>query len=141
MSDKALNLEFTSNGSITIATIVNAKMLDATNVVSFGKMAVDHVQAHEEVNLLVSFEHIRYMSSAGLTELLRINEILKPRQRRVHLWGLNKDIHNVFRITSLDTVFTIHSSDSLDAAIAEFSATLDSGVPTEPEAIRPGTGN
>lgn len=140
MSETSLDLEFTSIGSVTIATIVNAKMLDATNVLSFGEIAIDYAQTHENVNLLVNFEHIQYMSSAGLTELLRINDALKPQGGTVHLWGLNKDIYNVFRITNLDTLFIIHTSTTLDAAVAEFSTTLDSGSPTEPEAIQPGTG-
>lgn len=141
MSENALNLDFESKGSITVATIVNAKLLDATNVVSFRAMALDHVQAHEEINLLINFEHIQYMSSAGLTELLRINEVLKPRNRVVHLCGLNKDIYNVFRITNLDSIFVIHESDSTEDAAAEFNASVGPDVSSAPEAVQPGTGN
>lgn len=81
------------------------------------------------------------MSSAGLTELLRINEVLKPRNRVVHLCGLNKDIYNVFRITNLDSIFVIHESDSTEDAAAEFNASVGPDVSSAPEAVQPGTGN
>ena len=141
MSENTLNLDFEQTGAVTVATIVNAKTLDATNVISFGQIAIEHVQAHEGIHILINFEHIQYMSSAGLTELLRINDALSSKENTVHLWGLNKDIHNVFRITNLDTIFVIHETDTLDAAIAECNARLDSGSPADTEAVQPGTGN
>lgn len=139
MTDNSLALDFTPHDTATVATITNATMLDATNVVSFGQQAIKYVKENSCINILINFEHIQYMSSAGLTELLRINEVLKPQQGSVHLYGLNKDIHNVFRITNLDSIFVIHTTDTINLAIAEFCGTSDSS-PTEPEAIQPGTG-
>jgi anti-sigma B factor antagonist len=134
MPEPELDLDFIQNGQITIATIVHAKMLDATNVRSFGDKAIAHIESNPNTKLLVNFEHIQYMSSAGLTELLRMNEALKPSGHVVHLFGLNKDIYNVFRITNLHTVFTIHTTDTLDEAAQEFN-----NAPNEPETLQPGT--
>lgn len=135
MPNTPLELEFTINNEVTVATIAKAKMLDATNVVSFGELALEYVQAHQGLKLLVNFQNVQYMSSAGLTELLRINEAMKPQHTAVHLCGLNDDISNVFRITNLDKVFVIHATDSVEDAAAEFNATLPS------ETIQPGSGN
>ena len=139
MSDNSLTLEFDSHDSATVATITNATMLDATNVISFGRQATDYIKEHSCTNMLINFEQIQYMSSAGLTELLRVNEALKPQHGAVHLYGLNNDIYNVFRITNLDTIFIIHTTDTLDLAIAKLGEASNSSS-TEPEAIQPGTG-
>lgn len=124
MSDASLKVEFNTSDSITIGTILNTEMLDGTNVATFGAQSLDYVQEHPGLNLLINFENIRYMSSAGLTELLRIREALKPQNGDVQLWGVNKDIANVFRITNLDKIFKIHHDESLDQARSCFSQSV-----------------
>jgi anti-anti-sigma factor len=139
MLDNSLTLEFESHGLATVANITNATMLDTTNVISFGRQAIDYINDHSCANMLINFEQIQYMSSAGLTELLRINEALKPQHGAVHLFGINSDIFNVFRITNLDTVFVIHTTDTIDLAIEELGG-ASKNSPTEPKAIQPETG-
>ena len=124
MSDASLTVEFDTNAAITVGTIMNTEMLDGTNVAAFGEQSLDYVQEHPGLNLLINFENIRYMSSAGLTELLRIREALMPNNGAVQLWGVNKDIANVFRITNLDKIFKIHNDESLDQACTCFSQSV-----------------
>lgn len=119
MDDQPIHVEFSEEGEITIATITQSKMLDATNSVLFGTQVIDYLQSHEGIQLIVNFEHVNYMSSAGLTELLRINEALQAWGATVRLWGLNCDIHNVFCITHLDKLFAILKADSIEQAIAQ----------------------
>ena len=128
MSDTSLTVEFDSSDSITVGTITNTTMLDGTNVATFSEQALSYVTENPGLNLLINFENIQYMSSAGLTELLRINEALKPQKTSVHLWGLNSDIQNVFRITNLDQLFVIHCDDSLDQACTCYRDTVQTGT-------------
>ncbi|MFP6581788.1 MAG: STAS domain-containing protein [Candidatus Hydrogenedentota bacterium] len=127
MSEISLELEFNTHDGITVGTITHTQMLDGTNVASFGAQALAYVEEHPNPKLIINFENINYMSSAGLTELLRINEALKPDGEPVHLWGLNNDIYNVFRITNLDKMFTIHNDDTIDSACSSFKETVQPG--------------
>lgn len=128
MDEALLTIEFDAQDGITVATITDTHMLDGTTVATFGEQSLAYVGEHRGANLIVNFENINYMSSAGLTELLRINEAVKPDGGAVHLWGLNKDIQYVFRITNLDKLFVIHSEDTLDQARSSFRETVQSGT-------------
>lgn len=128
MSEESLKLEFSKQDGITVGTITHTQMLDGTNVASFGAQALAYVEEHPDLKLMINFENINYMSSAGLTELLKINDALKTDGRPVHLWGLNKDIDNVFRITNLDKMFTIHNEDTIDLACSSFKETVQPGT-------------
>jgi len=105
--------------NVTIATITQSNMLDASNSILFGTKVIDYLKTHEGIQLIVNFNHVSYMSSAGLTELLRINETLQSWGATVRIWGLNCDIHNVFCITHLDKLFVILKADTLAQAIAQ----------------------
>ncbi len=119
MDEKTIDVDFSVEGDVTIATITQSNMLDATNSVIFGTKVIDYLKTHEGIQLIVNFNHVSYMSSAGLTELLRINEALQAWGATIRIWGLNCDIHNVFCITHLDKLFVILKADSLKQAVAQ----------------------
>lgn len=121
MEEKSIQVQYATHENVTVATITGSKLLDATNSKLFGDQVLEYLSTHENIQLLIDFEHVSYMSSAGLTELLRINEALQAWNATVRLWGLNCDIHNVFCITHLDKLFVIMQADSLDAAIEQCS--------------------
>ncbi|GMV92007.1 MAG: STAS domain-containing protein [Candidatus Hydrogenedentes bacterium] len=121
MSDGSL-IEFTERGVITVGKIQAGSVLDAVNVTQFGKEVVDHVLAHPELNLLLDFQSVEYLSSAVLTELLRINQACKDVGGGLRLCGLNKDIAKVFEITNLDRMFVIYGP--VDDAVIRFARSL-----------------
>ena len=123
MEEQSISVEFSEQGALTVATIVHSKMLDATNGTVFGDAVLAYLKGHSGIELLLNFEQVKYMSSAGLTELLRINNVLQEWGASVHLCGLNCDIHNVFCITNLDKLFRIHQADSVEEAIKKCCAT------------------
>ena len=117
MEEKSIQVHYATHKNVTVATITGSKLLDATNSKVFGDQVLGYLSTRENIQLLINFEHVSYMSSAGLTELLRINEALQAWSATVRLWGLNCDIHNVFTITHLDKLFVIMQTDSLETAI------------------------
>lgn len=121
MSDGSL-IEFTERGVITIGKIQAGSVLDAVNVTQFGKEVVDFVSVHPEVNLLLDFQSVEYLSSAVLTELLRINQACKDVGGGLRLCGLNKDIAKVFEITNLDRMFVIYGP--VDDAVMRYARSL-----------------
>lgn len=117
-------LSFDKHGVITVGTISEANMLDAMNVTEFGNEVLAFVKGKDGVHLLLNFEHVDYMSSAALTELLRINENLRKTNGSVRLTGLTKDIRKVFQITNLEKLFVIHDDDAVDQAVSRFERAL-----------------
>ena len=117
-------LSFDERGAITVGTISDANMLDAMNVTEFGNEVLAFVKGKDGVHLLLNFANVDYMSSAALTELLRINENLQKANGSVRLTGLTKDIRKVFQITNLEKLFVIHDDDSVDVAVSRFERAL-----------------
>ncbi len=123
-TNNAPQLTFTDHGDITVGTISEANMLDAMNVTEFGNEVLNFLKGKQGIHLLLNFENVDYMSSAALTELLRINENLNKANGSVRLTGLTTDIRKVFQITNLEKLFVIHDDDVLDQAVSRFERAL-----------------
>lgn len=117
-------MKFKQEDGITIGTVFATAMLDAMNVTQFGDEVLDYVKEHTQLSLMLNFENVEYLSSAALTELLRINEAVSADQGSIRLCGLSKDIQKVFEITKLDGLFAIHKDDTLDGAIQRFKRAI-----------------
>ena len=110
-------------GVITIGRIQSASVLDAMNVEQFGKELLDRVTQSEGIHLLLDFREVEYLSSAVLTELIRVHKGCEDRGGSLRLCALNADIHKVFEITNLDRYFTIYS-DRAEEAARKFARSL-----------------
>lgn len=117
-------IQFEQKGPVVLATVREARMLDALNVAEFGRQLTEFVQNRERLNLLICFEHVDYLSSAVLTELLRVNSIVTKYNGSVRLCSLQSSIQEVFQITSLDKVFVIYSDDDGEQASKKFQRSL-----------------
>lgn len=121
MTDPDL-VEFEERGAITIGVIKAGSVLDAMNVSQFGARVAAYVKQSPGLRLLLDFHRVEYLSSAVLTELLRINQACKDGGGDLRLCGLNKDIRKVFEITNLDKLFTIY--DGVDDAVKKYARSL-----------------
>ncbi|NUM55128.1 MAG: STAS domain-containing protein [Candidatus Hydrogenedentes bacterium] len=122
MSDKPL-VSFDVRGAITVGQIEAGSVLDAMNVSQFGAQVGDYVKRNPGLRLLLDFGRVEYLSSAVLTELLRINQACKADGGDLKLCSLNKDIAKVFEITNLDKLFTIYSAPA-DEAVIKYARSL-----------------
>jgi anti-anti-sigma factor len=71
----------------------------------------------EERCVLVHFGRVTFMSSSALGMLVRLHKKCKEYDILLKLCGIAPDILQVFKITGLDKVFSIHAeaSEALDA--------------------------
>lgn len=104
-------VDFVEEGKIVVGTIRTTSVLSAINVAEFGNEVVKRIEGNTGINLLLSFEHVDYLSSAVLTELLRINKAIQESQGQLRLCGVSKVILEIFQITNLDKMFTIYHDD------------------------------
>ncbi len=121
MSQGAL-VEFSEHGGITVGVVHAGSVLDALNVSQFGAEVITFAKQRTGIRLLLDFHHVEYLSSAVLTELLRINQTCKEIGGDLRLCALNADIRKVFEITNLDKLFTIYGA--ADDAIVKYTRAL-----------------
>lgn len=115
---------FEDREEIQVGTIRASSVLSAGNVAEFGNEVLAHIAAHPGGNLVLNFEHVDYLSSAVLNELLRINKAVQADGGQLRLCAVSDVILEVFQITNLDKLFTIHSDD-LESDIKRFKRSLD----------------
>ncbi|MFP4172360.1 MAG: STAS domain-containing protein [Candidatus Hydrogenedentota bacterium] len=115
-------VDFEKHGAISVATIRATRVLDAVNVNEFGREILDYIEKHPETHMLINFCHVHYLSSAVLTELLRIKDALEGAKGSLRLCSVNKDIRRVFEITNLDKVFVIY--DDVESGVPRYERAL-----------------
>ena len=100
-------VRFVYDEPITVGTVESATVLDAVNVSQFGKEVQVYLKDHAGIHLLLDFGNVEYLSSAVLTELLRIKKVIAEGKGTMRLCSLTAEIRKVFEITNLDQVFPI----------------------------------
>lgn len=123
-TEKAPLVEYEQHGSITVGTVRAARVLDAVNVTEFGTRLLEYVDEHPGVHLLLNFAQVNYLSSAALTELLKVNEAVQRSSGSVRLCALSPEIASVFQITNLDKLFVIEPGESLEHALQRYERSL-----------------
>lgn len=106
MSEEAM-VQFDYDEPITVATVKTATVLDAVNVTQFGQEVQEYLKEHNGIHLLLDFRNVEYLSSAVLTELLRIKKTVSEHNGTLRLCALTANIRKIFEITNLDKVFPI----------------------------------
>ena len=61
----------------------------------------------EEDNLVLDFEKLEYISSAGLRVLLAAQKSYKAREGKMIVKNVNEDVNEVFEITGFTDILTI----------------------------------
>ncbi len=117
-------VRFQPSDQVTVGTIEGTTVLDGMNVTGFGDRVIEYVKDKSGLHLLLDFDNITYMSSAGLTELLRINHALGASNGSIRLCNLSCDIRKVFQITNLDRLFAIHEDENVEAAVRRYERSL-----------------
>jgi anti-anti-sigma factor len=117
-------VDFEVQGKIVVGTIRTTSVLSAINVAEFGNEVVAKIEGSTGINLLLSFENVDYLSSAVLTELLRINKAIQEAQGQLRLCGVSKVILEIFQITNLDKMFAIYHDD-VTGGVRRFMRSLE----------------
>jgi anti-sigma B factor antagonist len=125
VADKDLQLlQYHEDGPITIGTIHNSTMLDGRLVETFGAQALSYVKPRNGLNFLIDFAGVDYLSSAALTELIRINDAVIAGGGTMRVCGLTPQIQKVFEITRFDKSFDIHPGENAAHAAARFKRAI-----------------
>ncbi|MFE3836821.1 STAS domain-containing protein [Pseudogemmobacter sonorensis] len=96
--------------------VIQARMerIDAAGAIQFKEMMRD-LTARASDRVVLDLSQVGFLDSSGLGAVVSVMKMLSP-ARRLELAGLTPPVEKVFRLTRMDTVFTIHPV--LDAALA-----------------------
>ena len=132
-------LVFREDLPITIGSIHNSSMLDGRVVEAFGLQALAYVTPRKGLHLLIDFAGVDYLSSAALTELIKINDAVVAGGGSMRLCGLTAQIQKVFEITRFDKSFDIQKGEGAAQAVARFKRSISIAKEQEAWEKRAGT--
>jgi anti-sigma B factor antagonist len=118
---------YVEDGPITVGTLINSTMLDGSVVSQLGDQVIRDIGDRSDVNLLLDFRNVEYLSSAALTELIKINDAVISGGGSMRICGLTPPIQKVFEITRFDKSFDIQAGETTPHAIARFKRSIQIG--------------
>lgn len=94
-----------------------AGRMDAVTAPEYEKSLRDLISGGE-TNFVIDFEHLDYISSAGLRALLSTAKRIKAVNGKVLIANISGSAREVFDISGFSTMFPVH--DSLSSALNSF---------------------
>ncbi|MCC6001923.1 MAG: STAS domain-containing protein [Pararhodobacter sp.] len=85
---------------------VNTARIDAAVAIEF-KEAVRQAASGPGNPVILDLSQVSFLDSSGLGAVVAVMKLLAP-ERALHLAGLTPSVAKVFRLTRMDTIFTIH---------------------------------
>ena len=101
-----ISVEYAENA--TIVTLVDEKILEEKDVRALQESIVSVIEQSEQINLILDFCNVRFLSSAVLGLLIRISKRIYERAGQLRLCNIDPRIHEIFKITRLTKVFDIY---------------------------------
>src|SRR5271165_3382695 len=102
---------------IRIIFIDAPRLVDGPGIDQCSREIIELLDKTEEKHVLVHFGRLAFMSSSALGMLVRVNKKCKEYKISLKLCNISPDIYQVFKITGLDKIFSIHA-DASDAMAA-----------------------
>lgn len=105
--------------NVTQVEFIDRNILDEANIQMIGEEISTLVEAEAAPRLLISFSNVDHLSSAALGTLITIINKVRAKQGQLRLANIDPQIHEVFVITRLNKLFSIH--ETIDAAMKSFT--------------------
>lgn len=115
-SDRRIDIE-EING-VTVARLLEKKILDEANIEALGQELFALVDKDGRKKIILDFTLVEYLSSAALGKLITMHKKVGTAKGKLALCKIQKDIMDVFKITQLNKVLTLCTD--LDDALTKF---------------------
>ena len=106
-------LRVRERGDVTVASFMDKKILDESNIEEIGKELLGLVAKKPQIKLLLDFENVQYLSSAALGKLITLNKRVAESDGKLVLCCIKSQIYEVFQITKLNKIFDIADDEVL----------------------------
>lgn len=108
-------MTFSISGEGDAAIVAVNGELTVSNRQKFKEALMDRLSGGDR-RFVVDFEETSYIDSSGLGVLVSMSKRVREKGGEMRLAGLNEDLHALFELTRLDTLFQIY--DDREAALA-----------------------
>jgi anti-sigma B factor antagonist len=106
-----LSLSTETNG---LSVTVNAARIDAQAALKFKDAIHDALTSHDASRIILNLAQVNFIDPSGLGAIVSIKKHLRS-NHRIDLCALNPAVDKVFRLTRMDSIFSIHPD--LDSAL------------------------
>jgi anti-sigma B factor antagonist len=110
-------LDIEEIGDVTIAKFIDKKILDETNIQIIGNQLFGLIDEDSRTKIILDFSGVEYLSSAALGKLITMDKKAKAAKAKLRLCSIRPEIYEVFAITKLNKLFSIH--DDQEKALEE----------------------
>ncbi len=115
-SDRRIDIEEISG--VTVARLLEKKILDEANIEALGQELFSLVDKDGRKKIVLDFSLVEYLSSAALGKLITMHKKMATAKGKLVLCSIQKDIMDVFKITQLNKILTLCAD--LDEALTKF---------------------
>lgn len=119
MAADQAHVKVRDSGGIRVVEFTERKILDELAIHEIGEELSRVIDESGDVRMLLSFKNVDHLSSAALGMLINLNKQVAAREGELKLSDISPPIFEVFKITRLNKLFTIHPT--MAEAIADFS--------------------
>lgn len=102
-----MNLESTLEGDVLVITVL-AERIDAASAIAF-KEEMRSLLEGGPARTILDLSRVAFLDSSGLGAVVAAKKLVGP-GRSLELSGLTGAVEKVFRLTRMDSVFTIHAA-------------------------------
>jgi anti-sigma B factor antagonist len=102
-----MNLTADLHGDLLVVTVCENR-IDSASAIQFKERMRDIVDA-PSARVMLDLSNVAFLDSSGLGAVVAVMKLLGP-DRKLELAGLTPTVTKVFRLTRMDTVFTIHAA-------------------------------
>lgn len=103
-----------SNETNGLSVTINANRIDAQAALKFKDAVHDALTAHATSRVILNLAQVDFIDSSGLGAIVSIKKHMGS-NRQIDLCALTPAVDKVFRLTRMDSIFTIHPD--LDSAL------------------------
>ena len=103
-----------------VAIVEPSGRLMGPSVVELREAIAPQIQSYDEPRILINFENVNMIDSAGLGALLEARVLATRKQGRIGVIHVGKNIKNLVALSRLVSMFEHY--DDEDAAVSELSA-------------------
>jgi anti-anti-sigma factor len=106
---------------VTVVNLNDCSILDAQQVEELGGELNHLVDERACRKIVIDFTKVKLLSSSALGVLIRLQKKAREIKGSIALCGLRKELMQIFKITSLDKLFTFY--DTEEQALAAYGVT------------------
>ena len=112
-----MNVEFVGNA--TVIRFADEKILEEKDIKALQESIMSVIEQAEQINLVLDFGNVRFLSSAVLGLLIRISKRIYERDGQLRLCNISPKIYEIFKITRLTKSFDIYRD--VESAVEDLS--------------------